>query len=88
VYLLLCQSGRIYTGVAVDPAKRVAQHASGKGARFTRADKPVRCLVSREFEGRSQALKEEYRIKQLDRSAKLDLVATWQREGCQGFEVS
>ena len=40
------------------------------------------------FEDRSAALKEEYRIKQLTRSDKLQLIAAWQREGCQGIEIS
>ena len=88
VYLLECQSGRLYTGVAVDPQKRLSAHSTGRGARFTRADKPVRCLVAKEFAGRSEALKEEYRIKQLDRVAKLALIQVWQHEGCHGFEIS
>jgi len=88
VYVLECRSGRLYTGVAVDPAARLALHQTGKGARFTRSDPPQRCLVTKAFEDRSTALKEEYRIKQLTRSDKLQLIAAWQREGCQGIEIS
>lgn len=86
MYVLECRSGRLYTGIAVDPKKRLAMHQQGKGARFTRGDPPVRCLVSRVFSDKSSALKEEYRIKQLTRAGKLELVRSWQREGCQGFE--
>ena len=87
VYVLECQSGRLYTGVAVDPRKRLLAHASGKGALFTRADPPRRCLTVRQFPDQSSALKEEHRIKQLSRTEKLDLITQWQREGCHGFDL-
>ncbi len=77
VYILQCRSGRLYTGVAVDVDARFAQHQGGKGARFTKADPPVAILGRRELEGRSQALKEEYRIKQLSRVQKLSLIRQW-----------
>ena len=65
VYLIECVDGSIYTGVAVDVAKRYAKHASGKGARYTRSWPPVRLLASFEYPDRSSASKAEYTIKQL-----------------------
>ena len=41
VYLVRCADGSLYTGVATDVARRVAQHNAGTGARYTRARRPV-----------------------------------------------
>lgn len=65
LYLIECLDGSIYTGIAIDVAARYAAHASGKGARYTRAHPPARLLASVEYPDRSSASKAEYRIKQL-----------------------
>ena len=77
VYVLQCRSGRLYTGITTDVQARYAAHASGKGAKYTRADPPAKCLAFKAFSDRSTASKEEYRIKQLTRAKKLALVAEW-----------
>ena len=65
VYLIECVDGSVYTGIAVDVAKRYALHAAGKGARYTRSHPPARLLASFEHPDRSSASKAEYVIKQL-----------------------
>jgi putative endonuclease len=65
VYLLECRDGSIYTGIATDVARRYAEHAAGKGARYTRARPPVRLLASFEHPDRSSASRAEYAIKRL-----------------------
>ena len=65
VYLIECRDGSIYTGIAVDVAARYAAHASGKGARYTRAHPPARLLGCIGYPDRSSASKAEYQIKQL-----------------------
>lgn len=65
VYLLECRDGSIYTGIATDVARRYAEHAAGKGARYTRARPPVRLLASFEHTDRSSASRAEYAIKRL-----------------------
>ena len=75
VYLLECEDGSIYTGVAVDVAARYAAHASGRGARYTRSHPPLRLLASIEYVDRSSALKAEYRVKQLTAAEKRAYVA-------------
>ncbi len=75
LYLIECRDGSIYTGIAIDVALRYAAHASGKGARYTRAHPPARLLASVEYPDRSSALKAEYRIKQLNPAAKRRFVA-------------
>lgn len=73
VYLIECADGSIYTGIAVDVAARYAAHASGKGARYTRAHPPARLLAAFEYADRSAATRAEYRIKQLSPTAKREL---------------
>lgn len=73
VYLLECRDGSLYTGVAVDVDKRYAEHAAGKGARYTRSHPPRRLLARFEHPDRSSALKAEYAIKQLSATAKREL---------------
>jgi len=75
VYLIECTDGSIYTGIALDVAARYAVHASGKGARYTRAHPPARLLASVAYPDRSSASKAEYQIKQLKAAAKRILVA-------------
>ena len=70
VYLLECSDGSLYTGIALDVTRRVEQHNAGTGARYTRGRGPVRVVAQSRPLGRSAALRLEYHIKQLDRSAK------------------
>ena len=73
VYLIECVDGSVYTGVAVDVAKRYAVHAAGKGSRYMRSNPPARLLASFEYPDRSGALKAEYLIKQLSPEQKRQL---------------
>jgi putative endonuclease len=71
LYLLLCSDGRTYVGITKDIEARFAKHASGKGARFTRANKPIKVLGAQRFDSRSGASKAEYALKQLSREDRL-----------------
>ena len=81
VYIVRCADNTLYTGVAVDVARRVAQHnGAGKaGARYTRSRRPVKLVYSEKAANRSAACKREYRIKQLSRRDKLALIAVGSR---------
>ena len=70
VYLIACRGGSIYTGISTDVTVRYAAHLAGKGARYTRMHPPEKLLAVFEFPDRSSALKEEYRIKQMDAAKK------------------
>ena len=65
LYLIECEDGSIYTGIAVDVAARFAAHQSGRGARYTRAHPPRKLLTVDEFVSRSAASQAEYLIKQM-----------------------
>ena len=73
VYLLRCGDGTLYCGIALDVEARLAAHRAGKGARYTRGRGPLE-LVWREACGsKGEALRREWAVKALDRSAKLAL---------------
>jgi putative endonuclease len=65
LYLIECEDGTLYTGIAIDPQARFALHAAGKGARYTRSHPPRRLLLTLAFPDRSSASKAEYRVKQM-----------------------
>lgn len=71
VYVLLCQDGSLYTGISPDPEKRLQQHLSGKGAKYTRSHKPVKIVYQEKFDSRSEALKREAEIKGWRREKKV-----------------
>lgn len=74
VYILKCADDTLYTGITDDIERRIRQHNEGKGAKYTRGRGPVALVKSFEFQTKGEALKEEYRIKQLSRREKLELV--------------
>jgi putative endonuclease len=71
VYLIECRNGAWYAGITNDLDARYAAHVAGKGARYTRANPPVKLLGSRAFADRSAASKAEWQVKQLPREKKL-----------------
>ncbi|MBL8607236.1 MAG: GIY-YIG nuclease family protein [Myxococcales bacterium] len=77
VYLLACGDGSLYTGIARDVAARLAQHAAGKGAKYTRGRGPLELLVKRRCPSKGDALRLELAVKRLSREAKL----SWARAG-------
>ena len=70
VYLLRCGDGSLYTGIARDVAARIAQHETGKGARYTRGRGPFELCAKRRCKTKGEALRLEHAIKQLPRSRK------------------
>ncbi len=78
VYILRCADDTLYTGVAKDVTRRLAEHSAGRASRFTRTRLPVTLAWARRVRSWSLALQEEYRIKQLPRAAKLALVLSGQ----------
>ena len=41
VYLILCENGALYCGISNRPQERFAAHLAGKGAKYTRLNKPA-----------------------------------------------
>ena len=75
IYILRCNDDTLYTGIAKDVEKRILEHnESDKGAKYTKARRPVKLLYTEEAEDRSVASKREYAIKKLSRTKKLELI--------------
>ncbi len=74
-YMLECTGGGYYTGWTDDLDKRIASHSAGTGAKYTRSHPPVALVAFWQFPSRSEAMKEEWRIKQLSRKEKQLLVS-------------
>lgn len=73
-YLLLTENNKLYCGYTNDLKRRFQAHLSGKASKFTRANKPVKMVYVKEFATKSEAMKEECRIKKLKRPQKELLV--------------
>lgn len=74
VYILRCGDGTLYTGWTTDLEHRVAMHNAGKGAKYTRARRPVRLEYYEEYMDKTEALRRECAIKKMTRSEKLRLI--------------
>jgi len=70
VYILRCGDGSLYTGIAKDVDRRLAQHRAGRASRYTRAHLPVTLVWWREVVSWSLALREERRIKAMRKARK------------------
>lgn len=75
MYVLECVDGSLYTGYAVDVHRRLAAHNAGRGAKYTRARRPVTLLAYAGFATKHDAMSAEYRFKQLSRDEKDALLA-------------
>jgi len=71
LYLLECEDGSYYAGIALDVEQRFFRHVFGLGAKFTRTRPPLRVLAAREYACKGDALRAELQLKALPRSEKL-----------------
>ena len=77
VYLLRCSDDSLYCGITTDLERRVQEHNEARGSRYTRSRLPVQLVWSSPSLSKSEAYKEEYRIKRLGKDAKENLVEGW-----------
>ena len=73
-YILECKDGTYYTGWTNNLEKRVKEHNEGKGAKYTKAKRPVVLVDYEEFATKEEAMKREYAIKQMKRKEKIELI--------------
>jgi putative endonuclease len=71
--MLECADGSLYTGITNNLDRRMAEHAAGNGARYTKGRGPFRLVYSETCEGRAEASMRETAIKLLHRAKKLRL---------------
>ena len=75
LYLIECKNGAYYAGITNDLEARYAAHVRGQGAKYTKANPPLRLLGSKAYPDRPSALRAEWAIKQLQKSKKLAYLA-------------
>lgn len=75
VYILSCSDGTLYTGITMDVKRRLDEHNhSDKGAKYTKARRPLTLVYTESCADKSEALKREIKIKKLSRIQKEALV--------------
>ena len=80
VYLVRCSDKSLYCGISNDLKSRVIEHNLGKGAKYTRSRRPVDLVGISPEMTKSEALKLEYRIKQLPADKKLSQLTKKENE--------
>ena len=74
VYIVRCNLDSLYTGIATDVRRRIAEHESGSiGAKYLRGRGPLQLVMEHQVGDRSLASKVEYKIKRLSRADKENL---------------
>ena len=84
LYIVLCSDGSLYTGYTTDPKRRLREHNSGIGSRYTRTRRPVKLAYLEERSSRAEALRREIQIKRLSRNERLLLCAEKGTGAAQG----
>lgn len=75
VYLLVCADGTFYTGITTDTFRRVGEHnTSLKGAKYTKARRPVSLVYEEVCDSRATAQKREYTLRKLSHVEKAKLI--------------
>lgn len=74
VYIVLCCDSTLYTGITTDLSRRIDQHNSGKGAKYTSGRSPVRLLWSKQFVSEGEARQFEARVKKWGKLKKHALI--------------
>ncbi|MCG8392148.1 MAG: GIY-YIG nuclease family protein [Pseudomonadales bacterium] len=81
VYMLRCADQSLYTGISTEPARRFHEHNhSPRGARYTRARRPVTPVLLVPAGDKSSASRLEAGLKRLSRPNKDKLLAALRAE--------
>jgi putative endonuclease len=76
-YVVSCKDNSLYAGYTNNLKRRIKLHNEGKGAKYTRARRPVKLIYSKDFPTKSEAMKAEYAFKQWDRNKKLNYLTSF-----------
>ena len=73
-YIVRCSDGTLYTGWTKDLKKRIKDHNEGRGAKYTRARRPVVLAYYEEFDTKEEAMSREWAIKHMTRRKKEEII--------------
>lgn len=74
MYIIRCGDGTLYTGYTTNIERRIHEHATGEGAKYTRGRAPITLQRVERYKSQSNAQSREYEIKQLTRNQKQELL--------------
>lgn len=74
-YILKCADGTFYCGWTNNLEKRLAAHNAGTASKYTSPRRPVELIYTERFATKQEAMSREYRIKQLTRQQKIELIS-------------
>ncbi|MEC9247944.1 MAG: GIY-YIG nuclease family protein [Pseudomonadota bacterium] len=74
VYILECSDGSYYTGITKNLSRRITQHQTGVGAKYTKGRTPIKLIYQEAYKDRSKATKREMEIMALKKIEKQRLV--------------
>ncbi len=74
LYLVLCEDNSIYTGITTDLDRRLIEHKTKSGGRYTKLHRATKLLYSEKFLSQEEALRRERQIKGWRREKKLNLI--------------
>ena len=82
VYIVLCADNTLYTGVTTDVRRRLREHNNTpRGAKYTRARRPVVLAYKKEYSSRTAAQSAEYSLKKQTRAQKLEIIKKYSQTG-------
>lgn len=79
-YIVKCRDGSLYTGWTNNIDRRIRMHNEGKGAKYTRARRPVELVYLETFDSKEKAMSREARIKRLTKKEKLLLIEEYRQK--------
>ena len=76
IYIVRCADDTLYTGITTDLERRITEHNTDKkGAKYTRARRPVELVYHEPLDNRSEASIRESEIKKLTSEKKRQLIS-------------
>lgn len=93
IYIVECKDKTLYTGYTTDVKRRIKEHNSEEGvngstgAKYTRSRRPVKLRYVEELPDKSTAMTREYRVKQLTREQKKELIKGMSKVELKDFGV-
>ncbi len=79
-YIVQCSDGTFYTGWTNDLEKRIKDHNAGKGAKYTKARRPVVLVYYEEFATKEEAMRREWAVKHMERREKEAIIRRGKEE--------
>jgi len=73
VYIIECKDSSLYTGITMNIERRLKEHNSKKGGKYTKVRLPVKLIYKESYKNKGDALKREIQIKGWSKRKKLAL---------------